>query len=67
MPNAHITHKKKTSKQVLNEEYARVVETLLLREAQAVRQQRIAAHARALVAAGAFYSAVCVRMCVYTH
>lgn len=31
-----------------------MVETLLLREAQAARQQRIAAHARALVAAGAF-------------
>lgn len=40
------------STQVLNEEYARVVETLLHREAQAARQQRVAAHARALVAAG---------------
>ncbi len=41
-----------SSTQVLNEEYARVVEAQLMAEARTAREQRVAARARALVAAG---------------
>jgi hypothetical protein len=66
--------------QVLNEEYARVVEAQLLADARILRQQRIASQAGALVAAGMdedvslyifiylfIYVYVCVQIYIQLH